>query len=102
MTSGRRRCVYPSLADHPLRQLNADGVAITINSDDPPFFGTRLTQELKLLPAQFGLDADAIDEILLNGVRHSFLSQDRRAVLEADFRSELAVLRKTARGAVHD
>lgn len=97
--------VYPSLAEHPLRQLRADGVVFTINSDDPPLFDTSITQELALLPAEFELDVDGIDEILLNGVMHSFLSEDRRAELEADFRSELALLRdghRLARGFLAD
>ncbi|MEX0592232.1 MAG: adenosine deaminase [Nitriliruptoraceae bacterium] len=38
--------LVPSLEDHPLAQLIDAGVAVTINSDDPPFFSTTLTGEL--------------------------------------------------------
>ena len=86
--------VYQRLADHPLPRLHANGVMFTVNSDDPPLFGTSLSQELGLLPAEFGLDLDSIDAILLNGVTHSFLPPDRRTELEAQFRSELGRLRE--------
>ena len=93
-TSNVRLGVYARLADHPLRRLQAHAVPFTINSDDPALFGTDLTKELALLTTEFGLDLDAIDEILLNGVRHSFLPADRRIELEARFRSELRRLRE--------
>lgn len=38
--------LVPRLDDHPLSRLAAHQVAVTINSDDPPFFSTTLTQEL--------------------------------------------------------
>jgi adenosine deaminase len=35
-----------SLDDHPIRALRTAGANLTVNSDDPPFFGTTLTAEL--------------------------------------------------------
>ncbi|HGG06421.1 MAG TPA: adenosine deaminase, partial [Aliiroseovarius sp.] len=37
--------VYPTLVDHPVKALRDAGVAITISTDDPPFFHTDMTQE---------------------------------------------------------
>ena len=90
--------VYPSLAEHPLPRLLAAGVAVTINSDDPPLFNTTLTGELLTLPPAFGFAAGQIDEILLNGVRHSFLPPERKQRLEAEFRAELAALKQAGMG----
>lgn len=81
--------VCPSLADHPLRRLADDGVIVTVNSDDPPLFSTTLDEEVQTLADSFGFDVAAIDEILLNGVRHSFLPAERKRALEAAFRAEL-------------
>lgn len=92
-TSNVRLGVYPHPADHPLPQLHAAGVAITINSDDPPLFATTLNDEVALLAAPFGLDLPAIDAIVLNGVRRSFLPAARRQALEADFLAEMARLK---------
>jgi adenosine deaminase len=38
--------LVPSLDEHPIRTLRDAGVAITVSSDDPPFFATTLTDEL--------------------------------------------------------
>lgn len=92
-TSNIRLGVYPNLAAHPLRRLHDAGVALTINSDDPPLFNTTLNDEVALLAAPFGFDVATIDEILLNGVRHSFLPAEREQALEAEFRSQMAALR---------
>ncbi|HEX5506238.1 MAG TPA: adenosine deaminase [Thermomicrobiales bacterium] len=93
-TSNVRLGVYPDYAAHPLPRLRAAGVAVTVNSDDPPLFATTLSDEVALLAGAFGLDVAACDEILLAAVRHSFLPAERRAALEAAFRTELAELKR--------
>jgi aminodeoxyfutalosine deaminase len=85
--------VCPDLAAHPLHRLHGAGVLITVNSDDPPLFNTTLNDEVALLPSTFALDLDTIDEILLNGVRASFLPPEEKAALEEEFRAEMAGLR---------
>lgn len=92
-TSNVRLGVYPSYAAHPLPRLHAAGVALTINTDDPPLFGTTLNDEVALLARPFGLDVAAIDAILLDGVRKSFLPKERRQALAAAFAAELAALK---------
>ena len=99
-TSNLRPGVYPSLAEHPLPQLHAAGVALTINSDDPPLFGTTLTDEAELLADSFGLDVAAIDEILLNGVRHSFLPAPAKEHLLDYYRAEQGGAQGRTPGAV--
>lgn len=91
-TSNVRLGVYRDLTAHPLRQLYDAGVIITINSDDPALFDTTLTDEVRLLSDPFGLSVPEIDEVLLSGVRHSFLPEDRKRDLERSFRSEFAAL----------
>lgn len=85
--------VAPSLVEHPLPSLLAAGVAITIASDDPPLFNTTLNDEVVRLAGPFGLDVATIDEILLNGVRYSFLPAERKQALETEFRAELDSLK---------
>jgi aminodeoxyfutalosine deaminase len=86
--------VAANLAAHPLPALLAGGVAVTIASDDPPMFYTTLNDEVALLADPFGLEVAAIDEILLNGVRHSFLPPARKEALEATYRTELDALKR--------
>lgn len=88
-TSNIRLGVYPSLAAHPLRRLREAGVIVTINSDDPPLFNTTLGDEVATLAGPFGFTVGEIDEILLDAVRVSFLSDEEKRVLESSFRSSM-------------
>jgi adenosine deaminase len=93
-TSNVRLGIYPDLAAHPLRGLHDAGVPITINSDDPPLFNTTLDDEVRRLADPFGLSVEQIDEVLLNGVRYSFLPDERKQMMEAEFRQELDALKR--------
>ena len=86
--------IYPSFAAHPLPRLYAADVQLSVNSDDPSMLNTTLNQDVERLHSAFGLDLDVIDDILLNGVRHSFLPAERKLTMETEFRLEMAHLRK--------
>jgi len=86
--------IYPDFAEHPLPRLYRAGVPLSVNSDDPPLFNVTLNQDVERLHSAFHLDLDAIDDILLNGVRHSFLSEERKQSMEATFRAEMLRLRE--------
>jgi len=86
--------IYPSLAEHPLPHLHAQSIPLTVNSDDPPLFNATLNQNIQALHESFSFPLDTIDEILLNGVRHSFLPQAQKEQMERDFRAEMIRLRQ--------
>jgi len=86
--------IYPSLAAHPLPRLYAQGVQLSVNSDDPPLFNATLNQNVQALYEPFAFSLDTIDELLLNGVRHSFLPQAQKEQMERDFRAEMSRLRQ--------
>jgi adenosine deaminase len=92
-TSNLRLGVYPEYAAHPLRRLHEAGVPVTLNSDDPPMFNTTLGDEYALLAGPFGFGVELIDEVLLNGVRHSFLPATEKQALADEFRTELKRLK---------
>lgn len=85
--------IYPDMASHPLKLLHESGVPVTVNSDDPPLFSTTLTGELNLLVDPCGFSRETIDEILLNGVRFSFLPEEKKRRMEAVFLDEMRLLR---------
>ena len=93
-TSEIRLGVYSDLAAHPLRDLYSAGVPVTINSDDPSLFNTTLNDEAKLLAVPFDFDINTINEILLNGVRCSFLPAVEKQTLEAQFQAEMTKLQR--------
>ena len=92
-TSNVRLGVYPTYSAHPLRQLWAAGVLLTVNSDDPPLFNTSLNGEYELLVDEFGFTADELEQVSLNGVRASVLPENEKARLQAEFRAGFARLR---------
>jgi adenosine deaminase len=85
--------VFPNLQAHSFRRLYEAGVPLTVNSDDPPLFNTTLNDEVALLASAFNFDIAAIDDLLLNGIYHSFLPPERKQEMEQAFRREMAELK---------
>ncbi len=84
--------VYADYAAHPLRQLWNAGLLITVNSDDPPMFGTDLNHEYEVLVDHFAFNVDELQRVSLNGLRASLLPQADKARMEQEFRTQFAQL----------
>jgi aminodeoxyfutalosine deaminase len=70
------------LEDHPLREMYGAGLTVTVNSDDPPMFGTTLNREYEIAADLLGLDREGIADLARNAVRASFMpGQDRSRLL---------------------
>ncbi len=72
-TSNVRTRAVASIEEHPLPVLVAAGVPVTINSDDPPMFGTTLELEYAVAARLLGLDAAGVADLARAAVRASFL-----------------------------
>ncbi len=81
-----------TLAGHPLPDLLAAGLAVTLCSDDPGMFASPLLGEYEAARHVFGLSDDALADLAAAGVRASFAPDDRKAQLLA----EIAEWRATA------
>jgi adenosine deaminase len=88
LSSNIRLHVYPDYAQHPLRRLWDAGLLITLGSDDPPMFGTDLNHEYQLLVSEFGFNRAELEQVSLNGIRVSFLSEDEKRQLIKEFQQE--------------
>jgi aminodeoxyfutalosine deaminase len=77
------RCV-PSIEEHPLRRMIAAGLFVTLNSDDPPMFGTSLSNEYLVAGRDLGFSPAELAELAGNGVRASFLAEAEKAALLAE------------------
>jgi adenosine deaminase len=82
--------VYPSLIWHSLPQLLAEGLYVTINSDDPPMFNTTLTDEYLVCQRTFGWDGPLIEKLALNAVDASLLPAPDRQALRRRFEAYFA------------
>jgi adenosine deaminase len=93
--SNVKLCVFPELARHNLPQLLAAGLAVTINSDDPAYFGGYVGENwlrtFRALPVLGAAEAFAIAR---NGFEASFVEPALKArwaaALEAAFREAAA------------
>ncbi len=79
--SNVRLRVIPDLASFPLREALDAGLHVTINSDDPAYFGGYLDDNLRALTAAFSLTSDDLRQLAVNSVRASFVDADRRRQL---------------------
>jgi adenosine deaminase len=71
LTSNVYLRVVPSLAEHPLPQLLAAGIPISLNTDDPLVFGSSLLGEYELARQVFALDDHTLAAIAAASIRAS-------------------------------
>ena len=62
----------PDLAAHPLPRLLAEGLFVTLNSDDPPMFGTSLLEEYRRVRDHLGLTAGQLRALARASFEASF------------------------------
>lgn len=67
----RLRCV-DTMAEHPLPTLLEAGVLVTINSDDPAYFGGYVGDNYLAVQKAFGLSDDDLADLAANSLRASF------------------------------
>jgi aminodeoxyfutalosine deaminase len=68
-----------TLEEHPLPVFVEAGVVVTINSDDPPMFGTTLNREYLIAAGLLDLDASGVAELARTAVRVSFAADEVKA-----------------------
>jgi adenosine deaminase len=71
--SNLKLCVVGDLADHPIPRMLELGLAATINSDDPAYFGGYVNDNYRALAAQGTLSATDIATLARNSFTGSFL-----------------------------
>jgi adenosine deaminase/aminodeoxyfutalosine deaminase len=78
-TSNVRTGVCSSIAEHPLRQLFDLGLLVTLNSDDPAFFGSGLANEFLLAHTEQKFTRDELRQLARNSFLASFLPAETKA-----------------------
>ncbi|MGI5160790.1 hypothetical protein [Microbispora sp. CA-102843] len=87
MASERRGDVPTSqedLAEHPLPALVAARVPITVNTDDPPMFGTDLSREYAVAAELLSPDEKGVADLARAAVEASLLGAERKSALLAE------------------
>jgi aminodeoxyfutalosine deaminase len=60
------------LEEHPVKKMFDAGLMVTLNSDDPPMFGTSLAREYQVAHDAFGFSDDQLRELARNSFEASF------------------------------
>ncbi|GAC1316689.1 MAG: adenosine deaminase [Chloroflexota bacterium] len=76
---------FQDLANHPIREMVAARVPVTLSTDDPAFFNTDLVREYQLAHREVGLSLDQLWDINLNGLRYGLADVGLRRQLLREF-----------------
>lgn len=82
--SNQKLQVVPDLRDHNLAELMDAGVLVTVNSDDPAYFGGYVGDNYLAVAEALDLSRDQIVQLALNSIEASFLTEDRKAALREE------------------
>ena len=72
--SNLKLCVVPSMADHPIDTMLAQGLRATINSDDPAYFGGYLNANYRAAAEARHLGIEELATLARNSFLGSFMS----------------------------
>lgn len=76
--------VVDDLADHPLPDLIDAGLMVTVNSDDPAYFGGYIGDNYRGIAESLGLSDATLAQLAANSIQASFLDEaTKRRLLEA-------------------
>ena len=86
--SNVRTGVTPSIEQHPIRRYFERGIVVTVNTDDPQMFNNTLAEEYRLLQEKLGFTQEDIRVLIVQGIRSSWLPEQRKQELIATFRHD--------------
>jgi adenosine deaminase len=73
LASNLQTKAIPDYQSHPIRQFMAEGLRVTLNTDNRLVSGTTVTNEYRLAVENYGLDEDEVLTLVMNGFKSAFL-----------------------------
>ena len=77
--SNHKLCVVPDMADHPIDRMLAAGLRVTVNSDDPAYFGGYVNDNYRAAATGRGLGREQLLTLARNSFLGSFLPEEEKA-----------------------
>jgi len=71
--SNLKLCVVQDMRQHNIRRLLQQGVKVTVNSDDPSYFGGYMNDNFIAITEALDLNADELKQLAINSFEASFL-----------------------------
>ena len=88
--SNLKLCVVKDLKDHPIPNMLAKGLHVTLNSDDPSYFGGYVNDNYIQLAKAVGLTREQITQMARNSFEGSFLPDEKKAQYLAEIDAYVA------------
>ena len=76
--------VFPQMADHNIVAMDRAGLCVTINSDDPAYFGGYINENFAAVQRAFDLDQADLVQYATRSVEASFASGERKRALREE------------------
>ncbi len=76
--SNLKLCVVDDLRDHPLKTMLDAGLCVTVNSDDPAYFGGYMNANFEQTVQALNLGREDVVQLARNSFEASFISAERR------------------------
>ena len=77
LSNVRLRC-FPSMQEHPAKRMLDEGLCVTVNCDDPAYFGGYVAENYAALREGLGFDRDNFRAVAENSFRASFLDETEK------------------------
>lgn len=77
-TSNYQTATVVDIANHPLKQFLAHGVAVTLSTDDPGVSAITLADEYRVAAEVIGLSNEQLRKVQQNGLQQAFLSTSEK------------------------
>ncbi|ASI92987.1 adenosine deaminase [Vibrio mediterranei] len=84
--SNIKLCVFDAMSQHNIVSLLRKGVAVTINSDDPAYFGGYMTDNFKAVSEAHEMTYQELAQLTINAIDASFIDESTKR----EYRSKVA------------
>ena len=75
--------VFEDMSQHNILQMLEMGVCVTVNSDDPAYFGGYMTENFEALVPALGMSKVEARQLVLNSIEASFADDSRKQEIRA-------------------
>ncbi len=76
--SNTKLCVFSDMSKHNILIMLEQGICVTVNSDDPAYFGGYMTENFFALVEPLKLDKQQALQLTVNGIEASFVNDERK------------------------
>lgn len=73
--------VVNTLEEHPLPEMMTHGLLVSVNSDDPSYFGGYVGENYRRVHESLGIDRKGLVDLARNSIVSSFLDESRKSEL---------------------